>query len=450
MMTKEQKLEWRSERNQNIKLHALQNYCLHLPPVDCAELMTKLTTDEKLQLLRMLPAKQAVDTFAEMSLNEQKQLLPEFTDTETKDTISQMAADDAADMLRKLPVSFVQNILSRAEPEDRKYISQLLQYPEDSAGAIMTTGFISFAENMTVEKALAWIQQHGREHRDIYTAYIISAGGNLLGVVSLRDMLLSNPDTFLRDLMTQSMVKTYSTDDRERVFHLFERYDLTCIPVTDLENRLIGVITVDDAIDGMREETTEDFQKMAATKPEEGTYLHTSVMQMVKNRFGWLLVLMISDLISGGIIGSFQGALTALPVLITFIPMLTDTGGNAGSQSSTLVIRGMALHEIQMSDAWKVIWKELRVATCCGAGLAFVNFIRIYLQYPGQSMVGLTVAIAMVFTVIMAKSIGGFLPILAAWFKMDPAIMASPLITTIVDAGSLIIYFNVAHILLRL
>ena len=314
-------------------------------------------------------------------------------------------------------------------------MNQLLQYPDDSAGAVMTTEFVKLKEDMSVLDAIRWIQAHGDDREDVYTCYVTEKRQKLIGVITVREMLLCKKNATVGEIMEKNVISVHTTDDREIAAKLFDRYDFTALPVLDQEDRLVGIITVDDAIDVLTEDTTEDFQKLAATAPEEQPYLKTPVVKMARNRIVWLLVLMISDMVSGGILGKFQDELTALPLLITFIPMLTDTGGNA-------------LHEIGIADFFKVLWKEIRVAVLCGVILGLINFIRLSIQYPGHEMVAWTVALAMICTVLMAKSIGGVLPLIAEKLKMDPALMASPLITTIVDAGSLLIYLNLAKMFL--
>jgi magnesium transporter len=421
----------------------------HMEPVDIAEILSQVKDDTCLILFRILPKDVAADTFSEMDSEEQQKLISNFTDQEVKDVLNEMYADDAVDMLEEMPANVIRRVLSTVEPSDRRDLNALLQYPEDSAGSVMTTEFVRLGAEMTISDSIKWIQTHGDDREDIYTCYVTDPKQKLLGIVTVRDMLLCKQDMPVRDIMDEDIISVHTTDDRESAAKYFDRYDFTALPVLDKEDRLVGIITVDDAIDVMTEEATEDFQKIGAMAPENQPYLKTPVVKMAQNRIVWLLVLMISDMISGGILGKFQNALTALPILITFIPMLTDTGGNAGSQSSTLVIRGLALHEIEFKDFFKILWKEIRVALICGFVLGLFNYIRLVIQYPGHEMVAVTVAIAMIFTVLMAKAIGGVLPLIATKFNMDPALMASPLITTIVDAASLLIYLNIARVLLN-
>ena len=431
-MTTETFLEELEALLKNHDLPALKKKLLELQPVDVAEILGKVPDETRIILFRILPKDLAAETFSEMEPSEQQKLLTNFTAQEVQDVLQHVVRD----------------VLSHVSPEARKEMNQLLQYPDDSAGAVMTTEFVKLKEDMSVLDAIRWIQAHGDDREDVYTCYVTEKRQKLIGVITVREMLLCKKNATVGEIMEKNVISVHTTDDREIAAKLFDRYDFTALPVLDQEDRLVGIITVDDAIDVLTEETTEDFQKLAATAPEDQPYLKTPVMKMARNRIVWLLVLMISDMVSGGILGKFQDELTALPLLITFIPMLTDTGGNAGSQSSTLVIRGIALHEIGIADFFKVLWKEIRVAVICGVILGLINFIRLSIQYPGHEMVAWTVALAMICTVLMAKSIGGVLPLIAEKLKMDPALMASPLITTIVDAGSLLIYLNLAKMFL--
>ncbi len=325
-----------------------------------------------------------------------------------------------------------------------------MNYPENSVGSIMTAEFIDLRKTMKVSEAIARIRATGEESESIYTCYVIDARRVLEGVVTLRELLLAEDDTVVEELMETDLIAARTTEDQEEAVQRMMKYDFISLPVVDQEDRLVGIVTVDDVMDVMEEEATEDFEKMAAMAPSEKPYLKTSVFTLAKNRIVWLLVLMVSSMITGGILGKYEAAFAAVPLLVTFIPMLTDTGGNAGSQSSTMIIRGMAVGEIELGDFLKVLWKELRVSLLVGLILSAVNFVRLEIQYPGNTMVSLTVAGAMLVTVVLAKSIGSMLPILAKRCHVDPTIMAAPLITTIVDAVSLIVYFNLAQQLLGL
>jgi len=357
--------------------------------------------------------------------------------------------DDAVDMLGELPANLVNRILRHTSPIARSLINQFLLYPEFSAGSIMTAEFVQLKKEMTVKQAIDHIRRVGEDKETIYTCYVTTQNRKLEGIISVRTLLLSDDETLLESLMEPKFISVTTTDDQEQVANLFRRYDLLSIPVVDHENRLVGIITVDDIIDVIEEENTEDFQKMGAMLPSDKPYLKTGVFTLAKNRIVWLMVLLISGMITGGILSRFEDAFLVLPILVSFIPLLTDTGGNAGSQSSTLIIRGMAVNEISLKDMWGVLWKEIRVALIVGFVLAFVTALRVVLT--GSSiMVAATVGMALYATVIMAKTIGGILPMIAKVVHMDPAIMAAPLITTIVDAFSLLLYFSIARQLLHI
>ena len=418
--------------------------------IDIAQFLSTLDPELLVYVFRALDKDTASDVFAELDPDIQQQIISAITDQELSVIVEELAVDDAVDMLGEMPSSVVTRVLRNARPETRAEINQFLKYPDNSAGSVMTAEFTDLQATMSVKDAIFRIRTKGEDRETIYNCYVTDGSRRLLGVVTVKTLLLSPDEVCVNDLMDTSIISVTTLEDQEEAARLLDKYNLLALPVVDSENRLVGIITVDDAIDVLTQETTEDLQIMAATSPSEQPYLKTSVWTLAKNRIVWLLVLMISDMISGGILGSFEGALTALPILITFIPMLTDTGGNAGSQSSTLVIRGLALKEISVQDFLPVLWKEMRVAVICGFVLSMFNFVRLVIVYPGQYLMALTVAAAMFCTVLMAKSIGGVLPIIATKLKMDPALMASPLITTIVDAGSLLIYLNIAKVCLHL
>ena len=358
--------------------------------------------------------------------------------------------DDAVDMLEELPANVVKRVLKNARPDTRKLINQFLNYPENSAGSIMTAEYVGLKQSMTVEQAFAYIRKNGVDKETIYTCYVMDAKRRLEGVVTVKDLLMNPYEEIIGNIMDTHVIKAFTTEDQEEVADSFQKYDLLSLPVVDHEERLVGIVTVDDVVDVMEQEATEDFEKMAAMLPSEKPYLKTGVFQLAKNRIAWLLILMISSMITGGILAKYEAAFAVIPLLVTFIPMLTDTGGNAGSQSSTMIIRGMAVGEIEPGDLFKVLWKELRVGIIVGAILGFVNYVRLVILYPGKEMLCLTVVLSLMVTVVIAKTIGCVLPIAAKVFHMDPAIMAAPLITTIVDAVSLIIYFQLACSLLGL
>jgi len=418
--------------------------------VNIALFIEELPVEKATVAFRTLPKGLAADVFANLSSDTQEYIIGSINDQELAVIVEDLFVDDAVDMLEELPASVVKRVLKNATPDTRALINQFLQYPENSAGSIMTAEFTDLRRNMTVEDAIKHIRRTGEDRETVYTCYVIDDRRILDGVVTVKDLLLSEDDYSIENIMNTNFVSVTTLEDREEVAKLFAKYDLLSIPVVDHEGRLVGIVTVDDAVDVMEQEATEDFEKMAAMIPSEKPYLKTGVFVLAKNRIMWLLVLMISGMITGSILGKYEAAFAAMPMLVTFIPMLTDTGGNAGSQSSTLVIRGMAVSEISTKDLVAVMWKELRVSMLVGIALSAVNFVRLVITYPGNELIALTVALSLFATVVIAKTIGGALPIIAKLFKADPAIMAAPLITTIVDAFSLIIYFSVAEKLLHL
>lgn len=431
-------------------LHALRAALLEENEVDIAEFLEELPQDKIVVVFRALPKEMAAEVFSNLEPDTQQVIIQSATDQEVSAIVEELYVDDAVDMLEELPANVVKRVLKAARPDTRKLINQFLNYPDNSVGSIMTAEFTDLKQSMTVAQAIAHIRRTGENSESVYTCYVTDAGRRLEGVLTIKELLLAQDDQLIADLMETDVITAETTEDQEEAVARMMKYDFISLPVVDKEGRLVGIVTVDDVMDVMEEEATEDFEKMAAMAPSEKPYLKTSVLSLAKHRILWLLVLMISGMITGGILGQYEAAFAAMPLLVTFIPMLTDTGGNAGSQSSTLVIRGMAVGEIQLKDFAKVFWKELRVSMLVGVVLSAVNFVRLILTYPGSEMVALTVALTMLCTVIVAKTIGGVLPLIAKACRMDPAIMASPLITTIVDAVSLVIYFAVAHRLLPL
>ncbi|MBS5644639.1 MAG: magnesium transporter [Clostridiales bacterium] len=416
--------------------------------IDIADFLESLDAEEAAVVFRMLKKEMAAEVFSNLSADTQKVIVDSITDQEIVGIIEDLYVDDAVDALEELPANAVKRILKNAKPETRNLINQFLKYEENTAGSIMTAEFVDLKRGMTVAEAIAHIRRTGEDRETIYTCYVTGPSRVLEGVVTVKELLLSQDDQRIEEVMDDDVICVTTTEDREEVARTLAKYNLLSLPVVDQENRLVGIVTIDDAVEVMEQEATEDFEKMAAMSPSEKPYLKTGVFTMARKRFMWLLVLMISGMITGGILGQYEAAFASMPLLVTFIPMLTDTGGNAGSQSSTLVIRGMALSEISTKDLFAVMWKEIRVSLIVGIGLGAVNFVRLILTYPGNEMVALTVTLALVATVLIAKTIGGALPILAKFLKADPAIMAAPLITTIVDALSLIIYFTIASHLL--
>ena len=433
-----------------------RNYCLLLSEleehneVDIAQLIEILPSDKAISTFRILPKERAADVFSQLSSESQQSIINSIKDKELADIIEDLFVDDIVDMLEESPASVVKRILTNVQPDTRQLINQFLKYPKDSAGSIMTAEFTDLRNDMTVEEAIKHIRRTGEDRETIYYCYVINEQRVLEGVITVKSLLLSDDEKIVNDIMSTNVIKVVTTDDREDVAYLFSQYNLISIPVVDNENRLVGIVTVDDAVDVMEKEVTEDFEKMAGMVPSERSYLKTNVFTHAKKRIGWLLALMISSMITGNILGRYEAAFAALPLLVTFIPMLTDTGGNAGTQSSTLIIRGIALSEVRSSDFLNVLWKEIRIGALTGIILALVNYLRIIIMNPGSDIVALSVSIALFATVVIAKTIGGILPIIAKLLKFDPALMASPLITTIVDACSLLIYFWVATALLHL
>ena len=415
--------------------------------VDVAQFLCELEPEDARILFRTLPKQMAADVFSNLESDVQQVILESATDNELKQIIEELYLDDAVDMLEELPANVVKRVLKNATAETRTLINQYLQYPENSAGSIMTAEFVDLRATMTVEDAIEHIRRTGDDSEEIYTCYVIDARRVLEGVVTVKELLLAKDGTLVSDLMERDIISVGTLEDQEEVTRVMSKYDLLSLPVVDNEKRLVGIVTVDDAMDVMEQEATEDFEAMSGIHPSEKTYLKTSVLEMSKNRIVWLMVLMISGMITGGILTKFEAAISTMPLLVSFIPMLTDTGGNAGSQSSTMVIRGLATGDLSIRDLPRVLWKETRVALTVGSVLSVVNLLRVGIQY-GDWMVALALALTMMCTVIMSKVIGGVLPLIANALHIDPAIMAAPLITTIVDACSLIIFFGICVTLL--
>lgn len=429
-------------------LRALRAQLTETNEVDIALFMEEYPSEKAMVIFRMLPKETASDVFANLEADTQQFIIESITDQELTLILNDLMMDDAVDMLEEMPANVVKRVLKTARPEDRVLLNQFLKYPENSTGSIMTAEFIELSAEMTVGEAISKIRKVGEEKETIYTCYVIDKTRILQGVVSVKSLLLSNDDHKLSELMETEIIYAATADDREVTVKQLAKYDLLAMPVVDGENRLVGIVTVDDAVDVMEEEATEDFEKMAAMSPSDKPYLKTGVFSLAKKRIMWLMLLMVSGMLTGGILSHYEAAFATIPLLVTFIPMLTDTGGNAGSQSSTLIIRGMAVGEISLRDLFRVFWKELRVSLIVGVALATVNFARMVIFYPHGAMMALTVSLAMIATVVAAKTVGGILPIFAKLCHADPAIMAAPLITTIVDAFSLIIYFSIAKALL--
>ena len=439
------------------KYAALRDILLVMNPSDVAELFDGLEEGRIPILFRLLPKEQAAETFVEMEPEAQELLIRSFSDNELKEIVDELYVDDAADLVEEMPANVVKRILKQADPEMRRSINQILRYPENSAGSLMTTEYVSLRPNMTVEEAILRIRRQGVDKETIYTCYV-TRDRQLLGLVTVKDLLLAEDDeTRIEDIMVTNLISVTTHTDQEEVGRMFSRYNFLALPVVDGENRMVGIVTFDDAMDVIEEETTEDMELMGGMLPSEKTYLRSSVFELFKNRIPWLMLLMVSATFTGLIITAFEGALAAQVALTAFIPMLMGTGGNSGSQSSVTVIRALSLDELSLSDVWRVIWKELRTAILCGVALAVVCFGKIWLvdrMMMGNEditlMINLVVCLALAVTVIFAKVVGGTLPLLAKAMKLDPAVMASPFITTIVDALSLLVYFLFAQTLLPL
>ena len=416
--------------------------------VDIASLLSTLSDKELALAFRLIPKDKAAEVFSNMDTSMQTYLVTMFTEKELKELLDDLYMDDTVDMLEELPANLVKRILATVSASDRSMINQLLNYPEDSAGSIMTTEYVDLREEMTVGQAMAHIKKTGIHKETIYTCYITERR-KLVGIVSAKDLMTTDDNVPIKDLMETEIISVYTHADQEQVVQLFTKYDLLALPVIDQDGRMVGIVTFDDAMDVMVDEATEDITKMAAINPSEKTYFETSVLQHAKNRIPWLLILMFTSIITGTIITRYENAFAAIPLLVSFIPMLMDTGGNCGSQSATLIIRGIALDEIRFTDLFKVMFKEFRISLIVGAFLAVANGVRIFIQYhnPGLAVV---IACSLMGTVIMAKLVGCILPLLAKKVNLDPAIMASPLITTLVDTFSILIYFNIATVLFRL
>lgn len=437
------------------KYSTLKDIFVTMQPMDIAIVLGELGENRLPLLFRLLPKELAADTFIEMDPEEQELLIRGFSDAELKEVVDELYADDAVDLIEEMPANVVKRILRSADPEMRRTINELLNYPEDSAGSIMTTEYVSLRPDMTAEDAIKRIRRGAVDKETIYTCYVTDKNRKLVGYVTLKSLLLAEDDTEITQIMGTDTISVTTTDDQEEVANTFQKYDLSALPVVDKESRLVGIVTVDDAMDVMEEETTEDIEKMAAIVPTDKPYLKMTPFEIWKARIPWLLLLMVSATFTGLIISSFESALAKWVALTAFIPMLMDTGGNTGSQASVTVIRALSLGDLEFRDFFKVVWKELRVAFLCAVALAVVNFLKIQLVdvwLLGNASVTVTVnlviCITLAFTIICAKLVGCTLPLLAKKLGFDPAVMASPFITTIVDALSLLIYFQVAKVLL--
>ena len=422
----------------------LRQFLSELNDADIAACMEELGQESMLKVFRILPKDLAADVFSYLDVDNQQMIITSLTDKEAAGIINNLMADDATDLLEEMPANVVKKLLANASPEVRRDINHLLRYPEDSAGSLMTVEYVDLKENLTVDQAIERIRKVGVDSETINICYVLDPQRKLLGTVALRYLLLSRGDEIIGDIMHENVIAINTLMDQEEVARQFKKYDFTSMPVVDNENRLVGIITVDDIVDIMEEEATEDMEKMAAIVPSDKPYMKTSVWETYKKRIPWLLLLMVSATFTGQIITSFEDALTLYVGLNAFIPMLMDTGGNAGGQASVTVIRGLSLGEIEYRDVAKVMWKEMRVAVLCGLSLAAANFAKLLVLDRVGVMIALVVCLTLVAAVLMAMLVGCVLPVLAKRLGFDPAVMASPFITTIVDALSLLAYFRIA------
>lgn len=428
---------------QDKKYQQLHDLLLEMNTADIADVFQRLEDADMIIAYRLLNKDDAVEVFADLESEDQENLINALTDKELYEVTSNLLADDAADLIEEMPANVVKRILKNTDSKKRAIINQLLNYPEDSAGSYMTVEFVDLKANMTVQDAFARIRKIGVDTETVYTCYVLNSERVLEGIVTLKELLLADYETKIRDIMETNLITVYTHDDIEFTAKQTEKYGLMAMPVVDGEERLVGIITIDDMIEVIQDETTEDFELMNALAPAEDTYFRTNVWEHSKNRILWLLVLMLSSAITGTIITKYEVAFEAIPALVGFIPMLMNTGGNCGSQSSTLIIRGMAVDEIHLKDFFKVLWKEIRIAVLVGGVLCILNTIRILIQYHDLS-IALVVSSTLFVIVIISKMLGCCLPMLARRLKLDPAIMAAPLITTVVDTCSVLVYFNIA------
>lgn len=456
-MVVDEMLETINEYREQHNISQLKATLNDMNPYDIAELLEEVDERERTFLFRMLTKENAADTFVEFDGDTQENLIKAFSDTELKEVLDEIYVDDAADIIEEMPATIVKRILQNTDKETRDAINTILKYPEDSAGSIMTPEFVDLKRDMTVEDAFKRIRRTGVDKETIYTCYVTDESRHLIGVTTVKELLLNDNDALIEDFMETNLIYITTLDDQENASMILSRYDLLALPVVDMENRLVGIITVDDAIDVLQEENTEDIQKMNAIVPTDTPYLKTGVFETWKKRIPWLMLLMVSATITSQILTTFEEKLAATPILIAFIPMIMDTAGNSGGQASTTIIRALSLGEIEMRDILRVIWKEVRVAAICGLTLSVVCFAKLMLfdKYVlGNSeltvIISFVISITIMVEVVFAKIIGCTLPIAAKRIGLDPAVMASPFITTIVDAVSLIVYIGFVNLILGL
>lgn len=436
------------------KFNTLRDILATMKPYDIAAVFEELQDEKTPILFRILPKELAAETFVEMDDETQEYLIHGLSDSELKEVVDELFVDDAVDLIEEMPANVVKRILRQADKDMRKQINELLKYPEDSAGSIMTTEFIVLRPTMTAEMAIKRIRRTGVDKETIYTCYVTDENNKLIGITTVKDLLLAEDDDLVRELMEENVISVNTLDDQEHVAKKFSNYNFLALPVVDNENRLVGIVTIDDAIDVIQEEATEDIEKMAAVLPSDKPYMRTSVLGIYRKRIPWLLVLMLSATFTSAIISSFEGALASVIVLSSFIPMITGSGGNAGSQASVSVIRAVSLGEIEFKNIFMVLWKELRVSILCGLTLAAANFVKLMIfdlhSNPNALMIALVVSLTLLGTIMMSKLVGASLPLLASKIGFDPAVMANPLISTVCDSLSLLIYFAISTSILNI
>ena len=430
------------------KYFEIRKYLNDLNTVEVSELLNQFESSELIMIFRLLSKNRAADVFSYLDTEHQEMIINTMTDVETKNIFDELYFDDIVDIIEEMPSNVVKKILKNTDAKDRHTINLLLKYPDNSAGSIMTTEYMDLKKDMKVSQAIAKIRNTVKDMENVYTCYVISEDRKLEGVISLKELITNEDDTVVKNIMNRNFVSVHTNDDQEHVAEIIKKYNLIVLPVTDIENRLLGIITIDDIMDVVEQEATEDFHKMAGITPVEESYLKTSAFTMARQRISWLVVLMISATFTGRIIKSYEDVLQSVVILSSFIPMLMDTGGNAGAQSSTIVIRALALGEVNPKDIFKILKKEFSISFIVAVVLAGINYLRLITLTKTPLNVALTVSITLIFVVMISKIIGAFLPVVAKTFKMDPAIMAGPLITTILDALTLSIYFKFATIFL--
>lgn len=440
------------EMLQNKQFNKARKEMLNYNEADIAEIIEEIIDEISIEkaiiLFRMLPKDISSEVFSFLPSDYQLEIIKGITDKEIQHIVDELFFDDMIDLLEELPANIVKKILGRAEKEERKLINQFLNYPVDSAGSLMTIEYVDLKKEMTVKESIEYLKQHGISKETIYTCYVMDSGRRLEGIVPLRKLIISDDDTILADIMDTDVIYVQALDDQEEIAQVFKKYDFIALPVVDKEKRLVGIITIDDIVDVIEQENTEDFQRMAAIMPSEKQYMGSSVFLLARQRTPWLLILMFSSIVTGAIIGRFENVIDKVVALVTYMPMVMGTGGNAGAQSSTLVIRGIAVGDIELSDVFWVLWKEIRVSVIVGVALSVFNFIRIYVVQNDGFGLAVTVSLTMFLVVLAAKVIGGVLPIIAKRIGIDPAIMANPLIASLTDMISVTIYFVLATLIL--